>query len=67
MKLLQIDYGKSRGIGKVDHLPGKKKDTADCLAAIAFHLTHQVNAWQMVGKIEGAGFAAAIATPSVGG
>ena len=67
MKLLQIDYAKSRGIGKVDHLPGKKKDTADCLAAIAFHLTHAVSPWTMVDKVEGAGYAAAIATPSIGG
>ena len=63
MLWLQVDHQKQR----IDHLPNRKKDTADCLAAIAFHLTHQVQPWGFVGKIEGAGFAAAIASPTLGG
>lgn len=60
---LQIDHAKQR----VDHLPGKKKDTADCLAAIAYHLTHKVNTWAMIDKVAGAAYAAAVNTPTLGG
>jgi hypothetical protein len=63
MLALQCDHQKQR----VDHLPGQKKDVSDCLAAIAYHLTHQVNPWQYVDKIENAGFAAAMAVPKLGG
>ena len=63
MLALQADYQKQR----VDHLPNQKKDTADCLAAVCYHLTHQVNPWQFVGKIEGAGFAAALSAPKAPG
>lgn len=63
MLWLQVDFQKR----KVDHLPNRKKDTADCLAAIAYHLTHSVQAFRFVGKIEGAGLAAAVAGPVLGG
>ena len=63
MLWLQVDFEKRR----VDHLPNRKKDTADCLAAIAYHLTHQVNIWAMVDKVENAEFAAASAAPQIGG
>ena len=63
MLWLQVDFEKRR----VDHLPNRKKDTADCLAAIAFHLTHRVNVWTMVDKIAGAGFAAALSAPKAPG
>lgn len=58
MLALQADYQKQR----VDYLPNMKKDVSDCLAAICFHLTHQINSWAYVGKIEGAGFAAAMSS-----
>jgi hypothetical protein len=61
MLWLQADYEKRR----VDHLPSRKKDTADCLAAIAYHLTHNVRAWTLAGKVEGAGIAAI--QPELGG
>jgi hypothetical protein len=41
-------------------LAGQKKDVSDALAGVCYHLTHQVNAWQLVGKVQNAGFAAAI-------
>ena len=63
MLWLQVDHQKQR----VDHLPNRKKDTADCLAAIAYHLTHRVQPWEFVGSIEGASFAAAVASPTLGG
>lgn len=61
MLWLQADYEKRR----VDHLPNRKKDTADCLAAIAYHLTHNVRPWTLTGKVENAGMAAI--QPQLGG
>jgi len=63
MLALQMDQRRQ----KVDHIPGQKKDVSDALAGVCFHLTHQVYAWQMVDKVENAGFAAAIASPKLGG
>jgi hypothetical protein len=63
MLALQIDREKN----KIDHLPGQKKDVSDCLAAIAYHLTHHVQAFAFMDRIEGASFAAAIARPQLGG
>jgi hypothetical protein len=67
LKLLQVDRSASRGLGKVDHLPSKTKDVSDCLSVIAFRLTHQVPVWSLVGRVPGASFAAATATPELGG
>jgi hypothetical protein len=61
MLWLQADYEKRR----VDHLPNKKKDTADALAAVAYHLTHNVRAWTLAGKVEGANIASV--QPQLGG
>lgn len=61
MLWLQADYEKRR----VDHLPNRKKDTADCIAAIAYHLTHNVRPWTLTGKVENAGMAAI--QPQLGG
>lgn len=61
MLMLQADYERRR----VDHLPGRKKDTADALACVAFHLTHNVRAWTLAGKVEGAALAAV--QPELGG
>ena len=63
MLALQMDERRQ----KVDHLPGQKKDTADALAGVCFHLSHQVQPWALVNKVKGAGFAAAINTPRLGG
>ena len=63
MLWLQVDFEKR----KVDHMPNRKKDTADCLAAIAYQLTHSVQAFRHVGQIDGASVAAAIAVPKLGG
>jgi hypothetical protein len=63
MLALQIDNRRN----KVDHLPNGKKDTADALAGVCFHLTHQVDAWQLVGKVKGAAYAASVAAPKIGG
>jgi len=63
MLWLQVNFEKRR----VDHLPNRKKDTVDCLAAIAFHLTHRLNPWQFRDRIEGAGFAAALSAPKAPG
>jgi hypothetical protein len=51
MLALQADYSRKR----VDHLPGRKNDVSDCLACVAFHLTHRVNTWAMVDKVAGGG------------
>lgn len=61
MLWLQADYEKRR----VDHLPGRKKDVSDCLAAIAYHLSHNVRAWTLTDKVEGANIAAV--QPQLGG
>jgi hypothetical protein len=61
MLMLQADYERRR----VDHLPGRKKDTADALAAVAYHLTHNVRPWTLAGKVEGATLAAV--QPELGG
>jgi hypothetical protein len=63
MLWLQVDFEKR----KVDHLPNRKKDTADCLAAIAYQLTHSVQPFRHVGQIEGASGAAAVAAPRLSG
>lgn len=63
MLALQMDQRRQ----KIDHLPGQKKDVSYALAGVCFHLTHQVNAWTLVDKVKNAGFAAAMATPSIGG
>lgn len=63
MLALQMDERRQ----KVDHLPNQKKDTADALAAVCYHLSHQVNAWQLVGRVKNAGFAATMASPTIGG
>ena len=63
MLWLQVDHDKQ----KVDHLPHKKKDTADCLAAIAYHLTHEVPIWQLVDRVDGAIRAATVTQRQLGG
>jgi hypothetical protein len=67
LKLLQIDRHASRGLGKVDHLPGKTKDVSDCLSVVAFYLTHHLKPWILAGKVDGAGYAAAVAHAPLGG
>ncbi len=42
-------------------------DVSDVLAGVCYHLTHQVNAWTLVDKVKNAGFAAAMASPRIGG
>lgn len=61
MLMLQCDHQKQR----VDHLPGRKKDVSDCLAAIAYHLSHNVRPWTLTDKVEGANIAAV--QPQLGG
>lgn len=43
------------------------QDVADALAAVCYHLTHNVNPWGFVDTIEGAGYAAAMASPKAPG
>jgi hypothetical protein len=59
---LELDRKKMR----VDHPPQGSKDSADALAGVTFQLS-RLNAWQLVEKVKNAGFAAAMATPSIGG
>jgi hypothetical protein len=61
MLMLQADYERRR----VDHLPNRKKDVSDALAAVAYHLTHGVRPWTLAGKVEGATIAAI--QPELGG
>jgi hypothetical protein len=63
MLWLQVDFEKR----KVDHLRNRKKDTSDCLTAIANQLIHLVQLLRHVGQIEGASIAATVAAPKLGG
>ena len=59
---LELDRKKMR----VDHPPQGSKDSADALAAVTFQLS-RINVWQLVDKVKNAGFAAAMASPRIGG
>jgi len=63
MLALQMDKRRQ----KVDHVSGQKKDTADALAGVCYHLSHQVQPWTLVGNVQNAGFAAAISQPHLRG
>ena len=59
---LELDHKRQR----IDHPPQGKKDSADALAGAVYQLS-QIQPWHMVDKVKNAGFAAAIASPTLGG
>ncbi len=59
---LEMDHRRNR----IDHPPGQSKDVADALAGCVYRLS-KVPAWQLVGEVDGAGYAAAVAHAPLGG
>ena len=59
---LELDQKRQR----IDHPPNGSKDSADALAGAVYQLS-RIPCWQLVGKVENAGYAAAVAQPILGG
>jgi hypothetical protein len=59
---LELDQKKQR----IDHPPTGSKDTADALAGAVYQLS-RLPAWQLVGTVPNATYAAAIQNPALGG
>lgn len=63
-ELLALELNRKRM--RVDHPPNGSKDSADSLAGCVYQLS-RIPPWQLVGKVEGAGYAAAVAQAPLGG
>ena len=59
---LELDHKRMR----IDHPPNGSKDSADALAGAVYRLT-QIPAWQLVDKVTGSAYAAAVNNSRLGG
>lgn len=63
-ELLALEHDRQKN--RIDHPPQGSKDSADALAGSAYKLS-RIPPWQLVDQVVGAGYAAAVNMPTLGG